>query len=286
MSENIVYTTVGGQKGHEYGKMALYLIKSINYNIIKNPVFFTFIIITDIYQYKFMKTKIRELKSKQKTNFKIKVKRSKLRDPFMLKLDLFNVLDKKEKHNCLYIDADILCGEQFSFLNFIEKCLYCDLANKYLYAMKESINNYDLKTMHNLIYFRVDPYDDSQLNFFEKNQISPFNSGLYCFKLSFENKIAFTKIQKWMIEDMNTGKRAFTEQAYMNSYFCTRNLVKYDKITSEDCTLFVRPDQTNIGLDKLLHFCGDIGKDKQKREFMFKFIKKNFSTKVRRAVLN
>jgi len=306
--KNILYTCVGGEKGNEYSDMSVLLIKSINYNIRQKnrkerqihkkdnefkkntlkKIDFVFIIIADHYQYSYISSKISQLRKRNKIHFPIIVKQVHLTDPFMLKLCIFDILPPKNKYKynaLLYIDADILCGEHFDISHFIQKSCqsFLESENNHIHALSESFDT--VENMHKLSYFSVNEYNQETLDYFTKENIYPFNTGLFSISASQEMDFNFHNIIESMTQDKQAGKSAFTEQSYMNQFFCVKNLIKYDRITSQDCVLFVRPNQC-FENNTLLHFCGEIGQNQKKLQFITDFIKQHTSKQFSKHLLS
>lgn len=173
----------------------------------------------------------------------------------MQKLRLFDIENVFDYKYALFVDLDIMC---LTNLNKIFTA-YNDYLSRYpeqnnkLQACPERESIED----HNEIFWSMNNYTKENLAFFSKHNILPFNAGCFLFPLSPAFKNYFREIRQMIIDTRSEGKLYFYEQAYMNVYFNTRNLVSYDIINRENYVMF--PEIDIHYTDKIVHFCGSPG---------------------------
>jgi hypothetical protein len=172
----------------------------------------------------------------------------------------YNILNYKK---VLFIDSDILVDIN---LDDIFKKFEDDTK---LYAFAE----YKHLGFHNTKYHSLLNYTFEDYAFFEKNQIYPFNCGLFGFVNSGKIKQHFSNILKMI----NTYKGEYWyEQSFMNVYFNKLNLVDTTVINESNCLMniditkvFPQPWQYSLYRNKIFHFCFVRGAEKKLKEMIW-----------------
>lgn len=189
----------------------------------------------------------------------------------MQKLRLFDIENVFDYKYALYVDLDIMCLTNLNRL-FIAYDDYLlrnpDQKNK-LQACPER----ETVEGHNEIFWSMNNYTKENLAFFSKHNILPFNAGCFLFPLSPAFKNYFREILQMIVDTRSQGKLFFYEQAYMNVYFNTRNLISYDMINCENYVMF--PDADTPYTDKIVHFCGSPGQALIKYDMMSAYAQKH-----------
>ena len=151
-----------------------------------------------------------------------------------------------EYENILYIDVDLWIN--LDLTPIFNMCL----DNNKLYAVVEDYRF----TNHYRPPFSLGTYTEEDIDFFTKNNIHTFNSGLLMFKN--------TKNMKNHFQDVLNLRTVFpdgqfTEQPYLNYYFNRHNLVDTNVIVPSKNYYYITDENYNDELDLSNHFCHFIG---------------------------
>ena len=141
----------------------------------------------------------------------------------------------------MYIDSDILID-----------CSLEDIYNKITTTDKLCVGTETSEIdAHKAIYWSLNNYTQSHLEYFKENNIYPFNAGLFGFKPTNQMKTHFTAIKS--IIKSYTGEY-FYEQSFMNYYFNLINFTDRSVFTSDNYILFPKKDKEYK--NTIIHFCG------------------------------
>ena len=126
------------------------------------------------------------------------------------------------------------------------------LDNNKLYAVVEDYRF----TNHYRPPFSLGTYTEEDIDFFTKNNIHTFNSGLLMFKN--------TKNMKNHFQDVLNLRTVFpdgqfTEQPYLNYYFNRHNLVDTNVVVPNKNYYYITDENYNDEVDLSNHFCHFIG---------------------------
>ena len=215
MGTNAVYYTVGG-----LGIYSIMLMESIASLDRSNPIHYDVIINTSQeYKDEYFNNYCRP-----NTYFNIVEKAKTGDDVCFNKMKIFDY-PEISKYDCLiYFDSDVLINYDIS--NLFEQC-YDDV----LYA---AVEDYNIDN-HNRLQFSIESYSDKELDFFRQNQIYTFNAGVFMLKNSKLMKSHFESIYKNMIRFQKLVNRPFfSDQAFLNQYFNTGNLINNEVILKVD----------------------------------------------------
>lgn len=162
------------------------------------------------------------------------------------KLNIFDY-DISNYEKVLFVDCDIL------FHTEITKSIFEKITSNKLYVYTEFT---DL-SWHTQLYFSLQTYLPSQLEYFKQNQIYVFNAGLFGFVNTPEMKNHFNNIRSII---SNHKGPFFYEQSFMNYYFNLNNQTDRLILTTKNYEMFhSTPENINsnkIFESKLIHFCG------------------------------
>jgi len=147
--------------------------------------------------------------------------------------------------NIMYMDTDVWAN-----LNLSEIFKSCE-DNK-LYAVVEdySFENHFRKP------FSLGLYTNDHIEFFKKNKIHTFNSGLMMFKNSHIMKYHFEDVLNLRLIYPNDQ---FTDQPYINHYFNRHNLVNTNVIIPFENFYYIIDENFNDGINLNGKFCHFIG---------------------------
>ena len=251
MSKNLVYYSVG--HGDSYAELVkLSILKLDKYNTNQDVL-----IITDKEFYD------KNFKDYDRENLLFHfVKNSTSDDVAFNRLKVFESnISVYEK--IMYIDADVWVN-----LN-LEKTFESCVDDK-LYAVVE---DYSFEN-HLREPFGLGSYSEDDINFFKKNKIHTFNSGLMMFKNSQKMKYHFDDVLNLRVLYPNQ----FTDQPYINYYFNRHNLVNTDIIVPSKNFYYIVDENFNdeINLNgKFCHFIGNTFNGDTKVDIIKKY-KNNF----------
>jgi lipopolysaccharide biosynthesis glycosyltransferase len=161
-----------------------------------------------------------------------------------------------EYDNVLFLDCDIITTMD------VTSILNSQLDANLLYAFKEKD---DIKE-HLSMFWSLGKYTSTDLEYFTKNNIYPFNAGCFMFHNGNVIREHFSNILAWI--DTYQGP-FFYEQSFMNVYFNTRNLINYESINDNNYVMF--PDVNKYYGNHIIHFCGHPGNGENKVRVMKKY---------------
>lgn len=170
----------------------------------------------------------------------------------------------------LFLDCDIIVN--LDIMHVLDK----KIETRYLYAYKEKD---DLKE-HLSGFWSLGTYTEKDIEFFKENGIFPFNAGCFMFVNTEIMKGHFRDILDWITSYKGVY---FYEQSFMNVYFNTRNLVRYDIIGDENYVMF--PDVECTYPEKIIHFCGFPGNGENKVNVMSRYWDKFIVPKKRTPIV-
>lgn len=256
MNKKLVYTTIGYTEN--YIPCIEILLKSLShYSTTKD---FDILIICDYKLYEQIKNLIK-YKGIPNDNIKIMILRNSnhLMQASINKLNIFEYQNVSKYEKVLYIDVDIIVTLDISQLFEENK----EIESGYLYACIEQM---DLNS-HKNMFWSMGNYTKKELAFFEDNKIYPFNAGCFLFIPDQAMKIHFAKVLHLIY---SCKQPFFFEQSFMNVYFNTNNLVKYNIIQSSNYVMF--PDLSKAYSNTIIHFCGSPGHGTKKYDVMKTYV--------------
>jgi len=169
----------------------------------------------------------------------------------MQKLSIFSQ-DLSGFDKVIYIDSDILVGLP------IHPMLERVTNPEKLYVYAEST----LHNCHTHIYFSLQNYTTSDLQYFINNHIYVFNAGLFAFIPTDTMRAHFAGVN----EMIRTHRGSFFyEQSFMNVYFNKRNLADYSIFVKDNYTMHA---SNHSPKNTLLHFSGSPGAGESKTSRM------------------
>jgi hypothetical protein len=163
----------------------------------------------------------------------------------------------------MFIDSDILALKDLNTY-FKELNEYENIDILHVYKEKDDLSEHLSK------FWSMHKYTEEDMAFFSKNQVYPFNAGCFAFKVNNNMKQHFTNIIQMINVSLEKGDLFFYEQAFMNVYFNTRNLVDYKIINKDNYVMF--PDVNRLYPNTLIHFCGFPGNGVKKFNAMTDYI--------------
>lgn len=231
------------------------LIESIIKNT-KTTHAFDFLIICDKAMYKELLTRFeRKVFAFPLKFFIVEVAKDAM-EASINKLRVFEYPFISKYEKVLFLDCDIIVNMDLC------QILTRNLDPSYIYAFKEK-NDFN---EHLSGFWSLGNYSTSDMEYFKKNWIFPFNAGCFILMNSQSMKEHFSNILNWIRTYRGVY---FYEQSFMNVYFNTRNLVRYDVINDSNYVMF--PKETKDYPNKIIHFCGFPGNGENKVKIMKKY---------------
>lgn len=275
--KNLVYTTIGHSKN--YVPCLQHLFQSI-FTFSPNPNFDLLIICDEslIYDVQSCLTKVCKSQEVHIESILFSIVPNALTPmrSSMQKLRIFDIDNIHSYKNVLFIDLDVLCLCPLNplFTNFEELLEKHPEKLERLQVCHERTNYED----HKEIFWSMDSYSDQDIEYFKTNKILPFNAGCFLFRVSKQMEEHFTNVRKMVIESYKNRKLFFYEQAFMNVYFNSSNLIAYDIINPLIYKMF--PDLEEYYEGKIIHFCGTPGNGLVKFKTMESYINKHSIFKI------
>lgn len=182
-------------------------------------------------------------------------------DSSMKKLRIFDY-DISKYSKVLFVDSDILVDIHLN-------SIFNKITDHKLYARVE---HFTIR-MHDTKYFSLGTYGKEDFDFFAKNNIYPFNCGLFAFINTADMKKHFSNILD--IIKTHTGTYYY-EQSFMNVYFNRLNLTNLTVINPTNCVLGIHIDKIPILIldknkycKKIFHFSATREADSKLREMIW-----------------
>ena len=173
----------------------------------------------------------------------------------MHKTKIFDWSHIMEFNTCLYVDADCL------FLQDLEFILKKPIQDNKLYVYAERDNS-----KSNIIWdyclsqendFRYTYYTEQQLKWLDDKKKTPFNAGLFMFKISPLMKSHFKTLTNFIC---NFKGKYFFEQSFMNTYFHLTDVSDYSHFnTNNICMTFRHKTAQPLDSHAIIHFNGGKG---------------------------
>ena len=236
---NLIYTTLGFNI--EWFKVVLILIDSlIEYSL---PINYDFLIICDSNMYDYISNYIKENTKYNVINIYIHnvgFNSSKPDIASINKLRIFDYENINKYNKILFMDGDII--STLNVNNIFDLLINDNIL--YVYKEKTDIND------HNSKFWGFCNYTNNELENLKKNNIYPFNAGLFLFFNTNEIKNDFNNI---LNNIKNHKGEYYYEQSFMNYYFNKKGNINYDIFTNDNYKMF--PDQKIPYLNKIIHFC-------------------------------
>ena len=159
----------------------------------------------------------------------------------------------------LYIDTDCIINGS------IQKILDTELKDDKFYVYYEHDHN-----GHKIIYWTIPNYYSIE-DMYEmiKNNIYPFNAGLFYLLNTPKMKEHFDNLYNMIKNNRHSEETFYMDQSYFNCYF--NKLLKTDGtiFTKQNYKLFASADEKQKEL--ILHYCGHPGDGHTKSEYMNKY---------------
>ena len=234
MSKNLVYYSVGGNDA--YAELLKLSISKLDvYNINQDVL-----IITDKKFYE------RNFKEYVRPNvYYHMVENENPDDVAFNRLSIFDA-DISTYNNLMYMDADVWANLNLD--QIFKSCI-----DDKLYAVVE---DYSFKN-HLRAPFSLGLYCEKDIDYFEKNKIHTFNSGLMVFNNTQKMKYYFDDVLNLRLSYPNNQ---FTDQPYINHYFNRHHLVDTNIIVPFKNFYYIVDENFNDDINlngKFCHFIGD-----------------------------
>jgi len=239
---NLIYTTCG----YNINWFSIILILVDSLKKYSSPINFDFLIICDDNMESFIKNYFESQDNKNKySNLNIIIHNVGINSskPDIASINKLRIFDYKFIDNykkILFIDGDII--STFNISTIFD--LNTDDNIMYVYKERNNIND------HNNLFWGLRNYTAKDISDFKKNNIYPFNCGLFHFNNTIEIKSDFLNILNMI--DTHKGEY-FYEQSFMNIYFNKKGNVNYTIFTDDNYKMF--PDLNQKYLNKIIHFC-------------------------------
>jgi lipopolysaccharide biosynthesis glycosyltransferase len=234
MSKNLVYYSVGCNDSYA-DLLKLSILKLDKYNTNQDVL-----IITDKEFYD------RNFKDYDRTNLLFYIVKNDVADDVAInRLKIFYA-DISSYETIMYMDADVWANLNLD--QIFKSCI-----DDKLYAVVE---DYSFKN-HLRFPFSLGLYCEKDIDYFEKNKIHTFNSGLMMFNNTQKMKYYFDDVLNLRLSYPNNQ---FGDQPYINHYFNRHNLVDTNIIVPFKNFYYIVDENFNdeINLNgKFCHFIGD-----------------------------
>lgn len=248
MSKNLIYYSVGVNP--EYSKMLKISLESIfksNYDV---P---DILIITDANYYRNNLINI----NYDNLSFYFIENDDEPNQVAFNRIKVFGYENISNYEKIMYLDVDTIVN--------------CDLNNIFTNLVRNKLNvvieDINIKN-HDRIHFSLGDYTEEDLNFFEKNQIYTFNSGILMFENSIFMKRHFSSVLHLI--DTHDGE-FFTDQSFLNYYFNRFALTDTSAIQKGINYIYLVDENIDEDMDysdKLFHFIGNTFNGANKLEKM------------------
>jgi len=253
--KNLIYTTLGFDAN--YSTCIEMLIESIAMSTGSHDAF-DFLVICDKKVYKDVISRFERKTFKFSVKFYIVESAKTTMEASINKLRVFEYPFVSAYDKILFLDCDIIVN--LDIMRVFDKSI--DHQQCLIYAYKEKD---DVKE-HLSGFWSLGTYTEKDIEFFKENKIFPFNAGCFLFANTETMKGHFRDVLNWIGSYKGVY---FYEQSFMNVYFNTRKMVRYNIIDDDNYVMF--PDVERAYPEKMIHFCGFPGNGKNKVEVMSRY---------------
>lgn len=184
-------------------------------------------------------------------------------NPKKLKTKIFDYVNIENYSKIIYLDCDIVVN------TIIYRIFESIIDEDKIYA---PIEQYNFEA-HNLSQFGFQDYTNNELEFFENNNIYPFNSGTFGFNNNLKMRENFKEIEN-LIESKSENKK-YIDQPAFNFIFNKKNLVGYDTFKTNENYFFMEWNESTVNyvekMDGIFHFYSYAPSIKEKIKSMIVF---------------